>query len=296
MVIGAQKNTSPRSAPSRLHAVHAPRANRSLPPPLAVAADVLSELHRMESPKNRAGMARYGIRVDNALGVSVPDLRKLAKRIAPSRQLAEQLWATGNHEARLLAGFICPVESVDEELAEAWVADFDSWDLCDQVMDLFASSDFGWKKAVEWCGRDEEFVRRTGFAMFAGFAVHDKTAGNTKFIRTCFPQIRKHAGDERNFVKKAVNWALRNIGKRNEVLNAKAIEVARALAERQSASARWIGHDALRELTSEKIQKRLIARGGRKRGPDHRRPRGPVKPTSYGSRKRVLPPGRRRTE
>lgn len=229
------------------------------------AAEVLAELRRMESPENRAGMARYGIRVDNALGVSVVELRKMAKRAEPSRRLAEQLWATGNHEARLLAGFICPVDSVDEKLAEAWVADFDSWDICDQVMDLFAASDFGWKKAVEWCGREEEFVRRTGFGMFAWFAVHDRAAGNTKFIRTCLPQIREHACDQRNFVKKAVNWALRNIGKRNQVLNARAIEVACALAGRDSASARWIARDALRELTSEKVQQRLTACGAKRR-------------------------------
>jgi 3-methyladenine DNA glycosylase AlkD len=153
---------------------------------------------------------------------------------------------------------------VDEGLAEAWVADFDSWDICDQVMDLFAASDFGWKKAVEWCGREQEFVRRTGFGMFAWFAVHDKAACNTKFVRTCLPQIRKHAGDERNFVKKAVNWALRNIGKRNQVLNARAIDVARSLAQRDSAAARWIGRDALRELTCEKVQKRLAARGDKR--------------------------------
>jgi 3-methyladenine DNA glycosylase AlkD len=173
--------------------------------------------------------------------------------------LAEGLWATGNHEARLLAGIICPVETVDEELAEAWVADFDSWDICDLVMDLFCRSDFGWRKAVEWCGRPEEFVRRTGFGMFAWFAVRDKAASNAKFVRTCFPRIRKHAEDERNFVKKAVNWALRNIGKRNRALNAKAIDVARTLADRGNSTARWIGKDALRELTSEKVQARLKA-------------------------------------
>ena len=149
------------------------------------------------------------------------------------------------------------VADVDEALAERWVADFDSWDICDQVMDLFAASDIGWQLAARWCDRPEEFVRRTGFGMFCWFAVHDKGAGNTKFVRTCFPRIRKYADDERNFVKKAVNWALRNVGKRNLVLNEKAIALAERLSSSDNRVTRWIGKDALRELTSERIQKRL---------------------------------------
>ena len=226
-------------------------------PMLDTAAKVIAALKKRATPEKLAGMVRVGINTDCAVGVSLPDLRKLAKETVQSRELAEELWATEIHEARILAGMICPVGEVDEALAERWVAQFDSWDICDQVMDLFAASDIGWQLAVRWCDRPEEFVRRTGFGMFCWFAVYDKTASNTKFVRTCFPKIRKHADDERNFVKKAVNWALRNIGKRNLVLNEKAIALAEKLLADDNKTTRWIGKDALRELTSEKIQKRL---------------------------------------
>lgn len=219
---------------------------------------IFAAMSELAAPEKLASMQRVGVPTDRALGVSMYDLRRLVKSVAKDRKLAEDLWATGIHEARILAGMVCPVEEADEKLAERWVADFDAWDICDQVMDLFAQAPFGWKIAIQWCDRPEEFVRRTGFGMFCWFAVHDKKASDTKFIRTCFPLIRKHAGDERNFVKKAVNWALRNIGKRNLPLNAKAVTLAEELSASNDKTTRWIGKDALRELTSENVRKRLM--------------------------------------
>jgi 3-methyladenine DNA glycosylase AlkD len=219
--------------------------------------DIIAALRKLATPAKMASIKRVGIKTDNCLGTSVHDLRRLSGNVVHSRNMAEALWGTGIHEARLLAGMICPPDEADEALAEKWIMDFDSWDICDLVMDLFASTSFGWKIAVEWCHRPEEFVRRTGFGMFCWFAVHDRDASNTKFIRVCFPLIRKYATDDRNFVRKAVNWALRNIGKRNMHLNEKAIGLATGLSESKNKTARWVGKDALKELTSEKVLKRV---------------------------------------
>lgn len=219
--------------------------------------DIIAELKMLASEKKLASMKRVKIKLDNALGVSINDIRKLAKEVEISLELAIELWGTGIHEARLLAGYVCPSEDLTQEIAEKWVADFDSWDLCDQVMDVICEADFGWQKSVEWCDRPQEFVRRTGFAMFCYFAVHDKKADDEKFLSVCFPLIEKHCEDERNFVKKAVNWALRNIGKRNLNLNKEAVKLAESLLERNNKTASWIARDAIRELTSEKILARL---------------------------------------
>jgi len=181
---------------------------------------LLEELRAMGSEKNRAGMARYGINVENAFGVSVYELRKIARGQGGDHDLALALWATGNHEARLLACFIDDPAAVTGEQMETWASDFDSWDLCDQATtSLFDLTGHAWTKAAEWARRDEEWVKRGGFALMAGLAVHDKTAADRAFVKL-FPVIERGAFDERNFVKKAVNWALRNIGKRNEVLHA----------------------------------------------------------------------------
>jgi 3-methyladenine DNA glycosylase AlkD len=215
-------------------------------------------------------MARYGINVEHAFGVSVYVLRRIAKRIGRDHELAGKLWATGNHEARLLACFVDDPAQVTESQLEAWALDFDSWDLCDQATtSLFDQSKFAWSKAKEWTKREEEWVRRGGFALLAGLAVHDKSATNRAFLGL-LPAIERGAFDERNFVKKAVNWALRNIGKRNRELNAAAIARAekilaaanqRAGGERggdaAARSARWVTKDALSELTSDKVQARL---------------------------------------
>src|SRR3990172_6128760 len=229
-------------------------------------AGILAELRALGSAKDRAGMARYGINVENAFGVSVYELRKIARRLGAGHELALALWRTGNHEARLLACFVDDPAAVTEKQVEAWVRDFDSWDICDQATtSLFDQTKHAWPKASEWAARDEEWVRRAGFALMAGLAVHDRSAADRAFSRL-LPVIERGAFDERNFVKKAVNWALRNIGKRNRALNAAAVACAeriRAAANRRAGaerggdpgtrSARWVATDALRELTSDKV-------------------------------------------
>jgi len=233
-------------------------------------AEILAELRSMGSEKDRAGMARYGINVENACGVSIYELRKIAKRLGTDHALALSLWATGNHEARLLACFVDDPAAVSEGQLESWARDFDSWDICDQATtSLFDLTKHAWPKAIEWSARDEEWVKRAGFTLMAGLAVHDKSASDQRY-RKLLPVIARGALDDRNFVKKAVNWALRNIGKRNRTLNAAAIACAekirvaankRAGGERggdaSARSARWVAADALRELTSAKAQARL---------------------------------------
>lgn len=232
--------------------------------------DILAELRTMGSEKSRAGTARYGINVDNAFGVSVYELRKIARRLGSDHELALALWGTGNHEARLLACFVDEPALVTEEQMEAWAVDFDSWDVCDQATtSLFDLTKHAWTKAVARAERDEEWVKRAAFALMAGLAVHDRTATDEGFISLLL-LIERAAFDDRNFVKKAVNWALRNIGKRNRRLNAAAIACAeriRAAANERAGtehggdqaarSARWVAADALRELRSDKVQARL---------------------------------------
>lgn len=201
-------------------------------------------------------MARYGIRTDRALGVTIYELRPIAKRLGRDHDLALALWETGIHEARILAGFVDDPARVTKPQMETWVAGFDSWDLCDQVCGLFEETPFAWAKAREWSRREEEFVKRAAFAIVAGLAVHDKQAPEGVFMRF-LPTIRRAATDERNYVKKAVSWALRNIGKRSLPLNARAIESAERLRASSSRAARWVGSDALRELTSEKVRARM---------------------------------------
>lgn len=231
---------------------------------------ILAELRRMGSERDRKGMARYGINVENAFGVSVYELRKVAKRLGTDHDLALGLWATGNHEARLLACFVDDPAAVTAEQTEAWASDFDSWDICDEATtSLFDLTAHAWTKAAAWAERDDEWVRRAGFALMAGLAVHDETATDRAFVKL-LPLIEGGATDDRNFVKKAVNWALRNIGKRNRALNVAAVSCARRLlaaaneraggergGDRASRAARWVAADAIRELTSEKVQARL---------------------------------------
>jgi len=194
---------------------------------------ILAELRALGSEESRAGMARYGINVENAFGVSIYELRKVAGRLGSDHELALALWATGNHEARLLACFVDDPAMVTEEQMEAWAGDFDSWDVCDQATtSLFDMTKHAWAKAAEWAERDGDWVKRGGFALMAGLAVHDRRASNQAFL-SLLPLIERAASDDRNYVKKAVNWALRNIGKRNRALNAAAI----ACAERIRSSA-----------------------------------------------------------
>lgn len=192
--------------------------------------------------------ARFGSRPGQALGIKIPVLRKLAKGIGKNQPLALELWDSGIHEARILASMIADPDLITPELMEAWVNNFDTWDICDQVCgNLFDKTSFAYQKAVEWCHREPEFVRRAGFTMMAELAAHDKKAPDEMFLQF-FPLIQQYATDQRNFVKKAVNWALRGIGKRNNTLRPVAIEWANTIKQMDSTTARWIASDALREL------------------------------------------------
>jgi len=221
--------------------------------------DILQRLKSLANPEAVAGMARYGISPQNTLGVSVPALRKMAREIGRSHGLAQELWSSGVHEARILASMIDDPRLVTEEQMERWVADFDSWDVCDQCCgNLFDKTDIAYRKAVEWAARDEEFVKRAGFALMAWLAFHDKRAPDQAFL-AFLPVIKRESVDGRNFVRKAVNWALRHIGKRNAALNIMAIQAAKEIQAAGSKPGRWIAADALRELTSDKVQERLRA-------------------------------------
>lgn len=221
------------------------------------AQQILRKLKSLANPRNVAGMARYGISTKGTLGVNVPVLRTMAKEIGRDHGLASELWKTGVHEARILAGFMDDPVRVTGKQMERWARDIDSWDICDLVCsDLFDKTPFAWKKAVEWSRRREEFVKRAGFVLVAALSVHDKKAPDRAFLKF-LPVIQREARDDRNFVKKAVNWALRNIGKRNRTLNRAAIGLAERIRRIDSKSARWIAADALRELNSPKIKQRL---------------------------------------
>jgi len=221
------------------------------------AEEVLKELRSSGDPAAVAGMARFGIHSAKALGIPTPVLRGLAKRIGRDQKLAEELWLSGILEARVVSSLIGDPRLVTEALMESWVKDFDSWAVCDACCcSLFDKTKFAWRKAVAWSRREEEYVKRAGYALMAALASHDKTAADEKFLRL-LPVIRRGAADERNFVKKAVNWALRQIGKRNRALNRAAIQAAREMRKIDSRSARWIAADALRELEGEAVQRRL---------------------------------------
>ena len=214
---------------------------------------IISELKKHSKPKDREGMARFGINPKYALGVRIPVLRGLAKKIGKNHQLAAELWKTKIHEARILACMIDDPKIVAEEQMEEWVKEFNSWDLCDQCcMNLFDKLPVAWKKAIEWPKRKEEFVRRSGFALMACLAWHDKKAKDKDFFKF-FPIIKKYSTDERNFVRKAVNWALRQIGKRNKNLNKEAIKLAKEIQKIDSKTAKWIAGDAIRELSEKKF-------------------------------------------
>jgi 3-methyladenine DNA glycosylase AlkD len=224
---------------------------------VASVEEVLERLEGMARPDQLEGMARYGMSTGSRLGVSVPSLRKLAKDLGRDHGLALALWETGVAEARIVAALIDEPEQVTEAQMEEWVGGIDSWDVCDQVcMNLFEKCPLVGKKIREWSEREEEFVKRAAFALIACLAWHDKKAEDSRFT-DFLPLIRRGAGDERNFVKKAVNWALRNIGKRNSRLNRDAIALAREIRGMDSRAARWIGSDALRELQSEAVQQRI---------------------------------------
>jgi len=219
---------------------------------------IIKKLKSLSNPKAIIGMARYGITPDNTYGVSIPNLRKIAKEIGISHKLAQRLWTTNIRETKILASMIEELEMVTEEQMENWINEFNYWEICDQCcMNLFEKTRFAYKKAIEWSSKEKEFVKRAGFVLMARLAVSDKEADDSKFEKF-FPIIKREANDDRNYVKKAVNWALRQMGKRNINLNSKAIDVAKEIEGMDSKSAKWIASDALRELTSRAVQERLF--------------------------------------
>lgn len=219
---------------------------------------VLAQLRSLGSPRNVEGMGRFGMQTEQRLGVSVPEMRKLAKQLGKDHSLALALWQSGVQEARIVASMVAEPELLTEAQMEAWVLDLDSWDVCDQLCaNLLEKSPLAVKNIHDWSAREEEFVKRAAFALIAGLAWHDKGAEDQQFI-DLLPLIARGATDQRNFVKKAVNWALRNIGKRNRHLNREAVAVAKQIGQLESKAARWIASDAVRELESEKVRARLM--------------------------------------
>lgn len=209
---------------------------------------ILTQLHRLARPARLAGMTRFGINTGTALGVSIPQLRTLARAHRRDHALALALWKSGIHEACILASMVDDPQQVSAAQMDAWIRDFNSWDLCDQVcINLFVHTPHAWRKALQWSRRKPEFERRAGYVLMAALAVHDKQATDADFD-ICFDAIRRGATDNRNFVRKAVNWALRQIGKRNPALRQKATTTARALEHLDTPASRWIARDALREL------------------------------------------------
>lgn len=222
--------------------------------------DVMERLASLADSRNVEGMARFGISTTNTLGISVTTLRAIAKEIGRDHDLALRLWDSGVHEARMLATLVDDPRAVTEEQAERWALDFDSWDICDGCCMLFRRTPFAWEKAREWSARPEEFVKRAAFALMATLGVHNKQVPDERFLEL-LPIIEREAGDERNFVRKAVNWALRQVGKRNPRLNLAAVETARRIRAGGTKSGRWIAADALRELTGPAVRARLGMEG-----------------------------------
>lgn len=215
--------------------------------------EIILKIKSLYNPHNIKGMARFGINPENTFGVSMPVLRTIAKENRKNHTLALELWETGIHEAKILAALIDSPKEVTEEQMEHWVLGFDSWDVCDQCcMNLFDKTRFSYEKAFQWSKRKEEFVKRAGFVIMASLAIHDKKAEDEK-LEEFLAVIEREAYDERNFVKKAVNWALRQIGKRNFHLNNSAILSAERILKQDSKAAKWIAKDAIKELSGDKI-------------------------------------------
>lgn len=223
--------------------------------------EIISRLAAMENPANIAGMRRFGIVTKKSFGISATELKQLAKEIKKQtidrHALALELWKSGIHEARIIAYLIDDPQEVTANQMESWAADFDNWAICDGTCGhLFCKTDFAYEKAFAWSERESEFVKRAGIVLMAWLAVHDKLADDEKIARF-LPVLEKHSDDERNFVKKAVNWSLRQIGKRNLNLHKLALETAEQIKRRNTRAARWISADALRELSDDKTIKRL---------------------------------------
>ncbi|WP_394892184.1 DNA alkylation repair protein [Mesorhizobium sp. AaZ16] len=224
--------------------------------PASTAAEIIAHLRTLGSEENRRGMLRYGIRIDRALGIPHGVQRDIAKKIKRNHERAFELWATGIMEAQFIASVTADPKRFTADNARAWAAEFDSWDIVDGVSDLFVDTDH-WRELIDEFAADErEFVRRTAFAMLCWATVHRKKEPDLTFAGY-LQLIEKHSDDSRNFVKKAVNWALRTIGKRSMALHAPALALAEKLAASTNRTARWIGRDAARELSNPKTLERL---------------------------------------
>lgn len=221
--------------------------------------DVLDHLEDVGTEENRTGMARFGIDTTRAYGVPMSVLRPLARKIGKSPELAKDLWASGFHEARLLAILITPPREMTQELAKSWLDDIQSWDLCDQLTNILARRKDSGDLVAGLIADKREFVRRAGFALVAWRAVHAKSSPDSEFTGY-FEAIRQAATDERNFVWKAVHWALRQIGKRSKSLHGPALALGEELAASSDKTARKIGRETVKELSSEKVRSRLKAR------------------------------------
>jgi 3-methyladenine DNA glycosylase AlkD len=221
------------------------------------AKQILKQLQTLGDPVNVVGMARFGIRPNKVYGVAMPTLKRMAREIGKDHRLAQELWKSEVYEARLLASLIDDPALVSESQMERWVKDLDSWAVCDACcFNLFDKTAFNYVKATEWSWRAREFEKRAGFALMASLALHDKKASDSEFLKF-LPLIERQSNDERNFVRKAVNWALRQIGKRNLKLHQAAVQTAKAIYEMDSKAARWIAADALHELNSDAVQRRF---------------------------------------
>ena len=237
-------------------------ARRSKPAKKWTSAVALRELKKLADPKVRAKLAYFGVNVPKAYGISAPRLHAFARHIGKDQALAEELWSSRIHEARILAALIGESEKITATQMERWVCDFDSWDLVDTACCyLYAAAKPAWDKIYEWSTRRAEFEKRAAFSLAAYLSYKDKVAEDARFERF-LSIIEREAHDERNFVRKAVNWALRNIGKRNLRLNAAAIRSAERIQQQDSPAARWIAADALRELKSDPVQARLRKKAG----------------------------------
>jgi 3-methyladenine DNA glycosylase AlkD len=257
--------------------------------------EILKRLRDGAQPDAKANLERFGITARQTYGWSIPALRELARETGRDHTLAQQLWATGILDARILASLVDEPDRVTPRQMEQWARDFDSWAVCDACCsNLFDRTPYAHVKVRAWSGRKEEFVKRASFALMAALAVHEKDGDDDTF-RAFLPLVEREAGDARNFVKKAVNWALRQIGKRNPALRAAAIASAERIAAQGSPSARWIASDALKELTSDAVEKRQSrpAKAGAKSGTAKPRPARAAKGSARnGSSRRATPAGR----
>lgn len=229
------------------------------------AAEIIAELRELADPSRIGVYDRYAIKTKELLGIAAPEVKAFAKEVKKlvkdRHATAAELWASGIYEARSVAYLIDDPKLVTPEQMDAWCADFDNWATVDGTCGyLFCRTEFAYEKAFEWCEREAEFEKRAAFSLMAYLAVHDKKAPDEKLI-AFFPLLERYSDDNRNFVKKAVNWALRQIGKRNLTLNTLAVQSAMRIREQGTTSARWIAADALRELESAAVLERLRNKG-----------------------------------